>query len=237
MNDRLCEELRRFGIEPDEAMVERQSVFLDLLLEKNKLLNLTAVTDKEEAFIRHTLDSLIPGTRQDLNGKKIIDVGCGAGFPGMPLLLQDPVRDITLMDSRQKKLDFIADAAAKLGVSPKLLCMRAEDAGRDPAYRDSFDIALSRALARLPLLLEYCLPLIRPGGVFLAIKGKDANEEIAEAEKALKELRGKVEEVFQYSLGETKDDDCCVITVRKTAKTPDDYPRRFKKMKEEPLTD
>ncbi|MDP4108795.1 MAG: 16S rRNA (guanine(527)-N(7))-methyltransferase RsmG [Bacillota bacterium] len=212
----------------------RLEAFLELVLEKNKVMNLTAVSDKNEARTRHLEDSLTLLQAADFKGKKIIDVGCGAGFPGMPLKLLDPCLDITLLDSQNKKIEFLKEAGEKLGVFPRLLCARAEEAAYLPELRGKFDIALARAVAPLGILCELTMPFLRQGGVFLAMKMKDSEEELKSAMNAVKTLGGTVDGFYDYTLA-GEEIGRRIIIIAKSGDTPKIFPRRFSKIKSKPL--
>ncbi len=210
--------------------------FEALLLETNQVMNLTAITEPEEMMKKHYWDSIYPLSKGIFPaGSKIIDVGCGAGFPSLPLKLAAPQLDFTLLDSLQKRLGFIDGVIDQLALKNiRTLHRRAEDAGRDPALRAGFDIAVSRAVAELSKLLEYCLPLVKKGGALIAYKGASADEEIENAARALRELGGKIEQVYHYTLPQ-EEDRRAIIVIRKIADTPKKYPRNPKQIKDQPL--
>ncbi|MCX7614648.1 MAG: 16S rRNA (guanine(527)-N(7))-methyltransferase RsmG [Clostridiales bacterium] len=226
--------IRQLGIEVLPDAKERMNAFLDLLLEKNKVMNLTAVTEKGEAISRHLIDSLAVLNAADLKGKKVIDVGCGPGFPGMPLKLYDLTFNITLLDSQNKRIDFLKEASEKLGIETDLICARAEDAAGNKSYREQFDIAVSRAVAPLNILCELALPFVKVGGMFLAMKMAGCEKELDEASKAIKTLGGEVAGYFDYRLP-LGDLSFRIIKIEKKANTPVLYPRRFNKIKAKPL--
>lgn len=202
-----------------------------LLLEKNQVMNLTAIREPERVETLHFLDSLSLLELADFSGKSVLDVGCGAGFPGIPLKLAEPSLRLTLLDSLQKRVTWLQDELLPaLAVNARCVSDRAEEYAL--SHREEFDIVTSRAVARLNLLAELCLPLVRPGGLFLAMKGQDAFEEAEEADRALHALGGKIEKIAEYTV---EDAIHRVIVVRKVRRTPPQYPRSFAKIKKEPL--
>ena len=206
------------------------------LLETNQVMNLTAITDPDEMVKKHYWDSIYPASK-DLfpKGAKVVDVGCGAGFPSMPLKLARPDLDMTLLDSLNKRLGFLDRVIDTLHLQKiRTLHLRAEDAGRNAALRGGYDIAVSRAVAELSKLCEYCLPLVKKGGALVAYKGATADEELERAENAIRILGGKTEQVFHYTLpGE--EDKRAIIVIRKIGETPKQYPRQPKQIKDKPL--
>lgn len=218
------------GISPETA--DRCLEYWQLVKKKNEVMNLTAVTDDDEAAKRHFQDSLELLKLADFAGKRVIDVGTGAGFPGVPLKIACPDIDICLLDSLGKRVDFLREACGSIGVEGEFIHARAEELAAKPDYRDGFDITVSRAVARLNLLAELCLPFVKEGGLFLAMKAGDSEEEINEAKTAIKTLGGKIERVVEYEQeGVTR----CVVIIRKIAATPKGYPRPFAKIKKNPL--
>ncbi len=226
--------MKRFGLAVSPDAKRRMEAFLHILLEKNKVMNLTAVKDRDEAVSRHLVDSLAVLKAAGLCGKKIIDVGCGAGFPGMPLKLYDLSYDITLLDSQKKRIDFLGEACAVLGVAPRLICARAEEAACTASLRGQFDLAVARAVAPLNMLCELSMPFLKTGGLFLAMKMRDSGEELQNAERAIKLLNGEVSGFFDYTLPLTEAG-YRIVRIRKTGDTPPAYPRRFSKIKSQPL--
>lgn len=210
--------------------------FEEQLLETNKVMNLTAITDPQEMMKKHYWDSIYPASLGVFpQNATVIDVGCGAGFPSLPLKLARPDLKMTLLDSLNKRLGFIDGVISAQDLKEiQTLHARAEDAGRNPALRGQFDIAVSRAVAELSKLLEYCLPLVKKGGALVAYKGASADEELENAQKAVRILGGKVENVFHYTLpGE--EDKRAIIVIRKINDTPKAYPRNPKAIKDKPL--
>lgn len=207
--------------------------FSRLLLEKNQVMNLTAITEPREVATLHLLDSLALAAHEELAGKKIIDVGTGAGFPGMPLAIALPGVDMTLLDSLNKRIDFLQEVCNALSLQD-ITCVHARAEEFAAAHRESYDFAVSRAVAALPVLCELCLPLVKVGGVFLAMKSSHSQEETDQAAKAISLLGGKLERVTDYSIP-TTDITHRLLTIRKVSPTPKKYPRRFAQIKKQPL--
>ena len=204
------------------------------LLEKNQVMNLTAITDPAEVAKLHFLDSLALTKYIDLKGKRLIDVGCGAGFPSLPLKIAVPELSITMLDSTEKRINWLKELTTELGAEAECIVARAEDMAMDSDYRQKFDVATARAVARLNILAELCLPFVKTGGVFAAMKGADSEEEINEAKNAIKLLGGKIESVEDYKVPGT-DVTHRVVIIRKIAATPREYPRKYAKIKKSPL--
>ncbi len=234
--NRLVALLQAEGISCPEDLGKNLLTFEECLLETNQVMNLTAITEPEEMMKKHYWDSIFPLSKGIFpEGATVIDVGCGAGFPSLPLKLAAPHLRMTLLDSLQKRLTFIDGVLDALQLKNiRTLHLRAEDAGRAPAHRAQYDIAVSRAVAELSKLLEYCLPLVKKGGALIAYKGATADEELERAQNAIRVLGGKVEEVFHYTLpGE--EDKRAIIVIRKINDTPKQYPRQPKQIKDKPL--
>ena len=203
-----------------------------LLQEWNERMNLTAITDDEGILVKHFLDSALALRLARPTGS-VIDVGTGAGFPGVVWKLLCPDLRLTLLDSLQKRLTFLETVCAALGIEAALVHARAEDGGRDPALRERFDCATARAVAGMNVLSEYCLPFVKTGGVFAALKGPQMEEELPLARKAISVLGGKVERVETYAL--PGGDRRALALVRKSRPTPKAYPRQGGKIKKSPL--
>ena len=225
------EELQRaaaeYGIELTEKQMEQFNRYFELLVEWNEKINLTAITEPKDVAIKHMIDSI---TAYDealfKDGTTVIDVGTGAGFPGLPLKIFCPEIKLTLMDSLNKRIKFLQTVVEELGLKDvECVHARAEEGARNKKYRESFDIAVSRAVARLPILCEYCLPFVKKGGHFIALKGMQFNEEAEEAAKAIKVMGGSKTEIRPVKLPEI-DDKRAVITITKTMPTPKAYPRK-----------
>lgn len=224
--------LAQLGLSPDTApQLERYG---QLLAEKNQVMNLTAITDPVEVAQKHMLDcaALLGAAR--FQGKSVIDVGSGAGFPGLVLKLCEGSIDLTLLDSLQKRVDWLEEAAQALGVSVTALHGRAEELGKTPELREQFDIATARAVADLRILCELCLPLVKVGGVFLAMKAEDCRDEVDAAGRCISLLGGRLLKSYTYQVPGT-DLTRRVIRVEKIAPTAEKYPRRFARIQKAPL--
>ena len=231
MRDILARCLPQLGVSPD--VIPRLEEFSRLLLEKNQVMNLTAITEPDQVATLHLLDSLSLLPLADFAGKTAVDVGTGAGFPGVPLAIVVPESRITLLDSLGKRVDFLRESCAALGLS-NAVCVqaRAEEFAGD--RRESFDLAVSRAVAALPVLCELCLPLVKPGGAFIAMKSVDCGRELAEAETAIRLLGGRLRDTVDYTIPTTGIVHRAVI-VEKVSPSPKKYPRRFAQIKKQPL--
>lgn len=220
------------GIELDSMAAERFEILESRLLRWNAHINLTAITDEDEIAVKHFADSLTVLTAADIpKGAKVIDVGCGAGFPGLPMLIARPDLDITFLDSVGKKLGFIKDVLNVTGLMGQTLHARAEDIAHDQQYREQFDLAVSRAVAPLNILAEYAMPLVAPGGMFIAMKGAEDEAELGT--NAVLTLGGKIEQVVYLEL--PNKDPRNLVIIKKISQTPSKYPRRTKKITSKPL--
>lgn len=224
--------LTQLGLSPDTA--PQLGRYGQLLAEKNQVMNLTAITDPVEVAQKHMLDcaALLGAAR--FQGKSVIDVGSGAGFPGLVLKLCEGSIDLTLLDSLQKRVDWLEEAAQTLGVSVTALHGRAEELGKTPELREQFDIATARAVADLRILCELCLPLVKVGGVFLAMKAEDCRDEVDAAGRCISLLGGRLLKSYTYQVPGT-DLTRRVIRVEKIAPTAEKYPRRFARIQKAPL--
>ena len=202
----------------------------EAVIAQNEVMNLTAITDPAQVAKLHLLDSLTVLTAADLKGKRLIDVGCGAGFPGVPLAIACPEAEVTLLDSLGKRVRWLEATLPTLGVAARCITARAEEAVAD--HRESFDYATSRAVARLNILLELTAPYVKVGGAVIAMKGAAAQEELAECAGAIRKLGLKLEDVKHFSIDGA---DHALIVLRKVAHTPAAYPRRYAKIKQTPL--
>ena len=225
-----------WGIETSPEAVARMEAFAGLLIEKNRVMNLTAVTEPEEIARRHMLDCVFLRKCGVEVGKRILDIGCGAGFPTMPLLCHEPRLNITSLDSTAKRIKFIQDSCDTLGLQVNAVAARAEEFIAKPGMREGFDVVTSRAVAPLNVLAELCLPYVKQGGYFLPLKSVNeaAEDEIAAARKAIAVLGGKLEKCEQYQI-DGMDHPHQVLIIRKVAATPKQYPRRFAKISSSPL--
>ena len=212
------------GLELSSPQIDQFCLYGDLLLEWNQKMNLTSITEPEEIILKHFVDSLTLGKLAQAG--RLADIGTGAGFPGIPLKILNPDLELYLVDSLAKRLEFLKVVKTELKLNDvATVHARAEDMGRDARYRASFDIVTSRAVARLPVLLEYAMPLLKVGGQFLAAKGLRVEEEVVEAGRALELLGCEVVRVENYTLGEGAEHRATVI-VKKLRTTSKEYPRR-----------
>ena len=207
--------------------------FSELLLEKNKVMNLTAITEQQDVATLHLLDSAAMLTMADFSGKTVVDVGTGAGFPGMPMRIVKEDFSLTLLDSLNKRIDFLKDCCAELGFRD-VDCVHARAEEFAAGKRESYDYAVSRAVANLSVLAELALPLVKVGGQFLSMKSVDSEEEISAAKNAIKTLGGKISRVEDYTIPGT-DVTHRVVVIEKVSPTPAKYPRAFAKIKKQPL--
>lgn len=204
-----------------------------LLADRNKVMNLTAITEPRDMATLHMLDCAALLNCADFEGKTLIDVGAGAGFPGVPLAVLAPNLQVTLLDSLSKRVDWLGEVCEALGLdNARAIHARAEEAGRTPALREQFDYAAARAVADLGVLAELCLPFVKAGGCFLAMKGPDCGREVEQARPMVEALGGAVEEIFSYAIPHTQVTHQ-VVRIRKTAPTPARYPRRWAKIQQE----
>lgn len=233
LEDTLTAGFSALGVTPDGSAAVRYRTYFEHLEKMNAVMNLTAISGEEDVARLHFLDCAALLGMADFCGKRVIDVGTGAGFPGLALKIACPEMDLTLLDSLDKRIGFLRDTCAMLGFDDvQCIHARAEEAPAE--LRASFDIACSRAVARLNLLCELCLPLVKKGGVFIAMKGPDCAEELDDAKRAIKLLGGEVADVKKYLVPGT-DVTHSAIIIRKTAGTPAKYPRRWAQIKKQPL--
>ena len=229
MKNVLVSGLPLLGLELTDEICDKLCAFGAAMVKQNEVMNLTGITDDKGVANLHLLDSLTVMASADLNGKTIIDVGCGAGFPGVPLAVASGAK-VTLLDSLGKRMKWLESCLPGLGIEAECITARAEEAVA--TRRESYDFATSRAVARLNILLELTAPYVKVGGYVLAMKGTAAREELAECGNAMKKLGLKLEEVKEFPIDGTNH---AVIVLRKVASTPKQYPRRFAKIKQSPL--
>ena len=231
MEQTLADQLPRYGLELSDEVRRKLCGFGAAVVKQNEVMNLTAITEPEQVAKLHLMDSLTVLCCAELRGKTMIDVGCGAGFPGVPLAIACPEAKITLLDSLAKRMNWLQAVLPELSVAnARCVTGRAEEAVA--ACRETFDFAASRAVARLNILLELTAPYVKVGGAVLAMKGSAAREELEEAKTAVKKLGLKVEKLHDFEIdGATHS----VIVLRKTSPTPPQYPRRYAKIKQSPL--
>ena len=215
LSDEICDTLCAFGA----AMVKQ-----------NEVMNLTGITDDKGVANLHLLDSLTVMACADLAGKTLIDVGCGAGFPGVPVAIAEPTAKVTLLDSLQKRMNWLQEILPGLGIAATVVAARAEEYVTQ--HREQYDIATSRAVARLNILAELCLPYVKVGGKFLALKGAMTQEEVEEARKGIAILGGKVAEILEFPVADAVHR---IVVIEKVKATPKQYPRKFAKIKQSPL--
>ena len=226
----ITEGLPQLGLELPETAVRTMGAFAGALLEKNQVMNLTAITEPEQVAKLHFLDSLTLLTLADFRGKRVIDVGCGGGFPGVPLAIACPEMELTLLDSLGKRMTWLGQTLPELGIRAQCVTARAEEAVAE--RRESYDFAVSRAVARLNVLCELCLPYVKVGGFFLAMKGSAAEEETREAERAIAALGGTLRGITRFPVEGAEH---AVVSIQKIRPTPKQYPRRYGKIKQQPL--
>ena len=229
MKQTLSAGLPLLPLELPEEIQDKLCAFGRAMVKQNEVMNLTGITDDKGVANLHLLDSLTVMASADLAGKTLIDVGCGAGFPGVPLAIASGAR-ITLLDSLGKRMKWLEEILPRLGIEAECVTARAEEAVA--TRRESYDFATSRAVARLNILLELTAPYVKVGGAVLAMKGALAKEELAEAASAIKKLGLKLEDVKEFPIDGTNH---AVIVLRKVSPTPKQYPRRFAKIKQSPL--
>lgn len=228
------ETIKPFEIEIDEDAFARLDKFAELLIETNKSFNLTAIKEPDDVTVKHFADCLAIFKYVNIpENAKIIDVGTGAGFPGLVLKLARPDINMTFLDSTKKKLGFIENVLNECGVKGETLHMRAEEAAQLSKYREQFDFATARAVAALPLLSEYCLPFVKQGGSFVSMKSAESNEEMEAARKAIGILGGKINEDIVFDLVENMPRR--IITIKKNSQTPTKYPRPSAQIAKKPL--
>ena len=236
-NSAFLADLKEWNLELNEAQLFQLEKYYELLVEKNKVMNLTAITEYDDVLKKHFLDSLALSQFIKLDGKKarLLDMGTGAGFPGIPLKIVFPELEITLMDSLNKRIVFLQDVIKELGLTGiTAVHGRAEEAALKLEYREKFDFCVSRAVARLVSLAEFCLPFVKQGGCFVPYKSGEINEELQEAKFAFKELGGEYKKTYEYTLPNS-DIERTLLMVEKTKQTPKKYPRAGGKPLKQPL--
>lgn len=234
----FAEELANYGFKLSSKQKEQFATYYNKLIEFNKKVNLTRITDKNEVYLKHFLDSITPLLEfSDLfkGEKSLCDVGAGAGFPSLPIKILCPGLSITIVDSLGKRLKFLDELVSDLSLDKvTLVHSRAEDAGQNKNLREKFDLVTGRAVARMSVLSEYCLPLAKVDGYLVALKGPKAQDELAEAKNAIEVLGGSVKEVKELTLPDT-DDERTLIVVKKVKATPKKYPRQAGTPNRKPL--
>lgn len=236
-NSKFIADLKEWNLELTDEQLMQLEKYYEMLVEKNKVMNLTAITEYEDVLKKHFLDSLALSQLIDLKGKKakLLDMGTGAGFPGIPLKIVFPELEVTLMDSLNKRIVFLQEVIAELGLTGiTAIHGRAEEAALKPEYREKFDFCVSRAVARLVSLAEFCLPFVKQGGQFIPYKSGEIKEELQEAKFALKELGGEYKQTYAYILPNS-DIERTLVQVAKIKQTPKKYPRAGGKPLKQPL--
>ena len=230
--NRLCSLAKENGIILDDTALDRFDTYAELLVEWNGKMNLTAITEPEEIEVKHFLDCLMLPKYFNLDYiQTVIDVGAGAGFPSVPLLIYKPDLCLTMMDAINKRLTFLDTAVHALGLEAQLIHARAEAAGQDENYREKFDLATARAVAPMNVLAEYCLPFVKVGGYFVALKG--SNDDTEEAKNAIATLGGEIVDNISYKLNGTEPRS--IVVIKKISQTPTQFPRKSKKISTKPL--
>ena len=226
----ICEKFKQYvGIILSDEQCLSFYTYMNMLIEKNKVMNLTAITEPEEVVIRHFVDSAmaVKFYNDILSDKKYtVDVGTGAGFPGLPLAIISPNSSFVLNDTLGKRINFLSEVISELNIkNVELVKSRAEDFGHDKKYREKFDYAVSRGVSKLSVLSEYSLPLVNVGGAMLAYKMFDCDDELASGNNAIKKLGGKFHVKHKYSIIDNEPDRC-VVEIKKTSNTPTKFPRK-----------
>ena len=233
LEPRLSSGFEAMGLSADDEMLRRYRVYYEYLEEINQVMNLTAISGEKDVAELHFLDCAALLTMQSFAGKKVIDVGTGAGFPGLALKIACPELELTLLDSLDKRVNFLKNTCERLGFDG-VRCIHARAEEIPAGLRQGFDFAVSRAVARLNLLCELCLPFVKVGGVFIAMKGPDCSQELTEAENALHLLGAKVESTDAYTIPGT-DIAHTAVVIRKLKPTHPKYPRKWAQIKKQPL--
>ena len=233
--ERLRELCKDIDVQIDDIALERFEKYMNLVIEWNEKINLTAITDRQEFIVKHFYDSISLLSCADIKkGAKVIDVGTGAGFPGIPLKIVRPDIQLTLLDSLNKRIVFISDVVMPgIGLNAEAVHGRAEDFSKQAKYREKYDFAVSRAVANLSALSEYCIPFVKKGGEFISMKGPDVHEELSSAQNAVQVLGGEVSEVKNLSLPDNSGRS--IVIIKKVKNTPEKYPRRGVKINKNPL--
>jgi 16S rRNA (guanine527-N7)-methyltransferase len=233
LEDILESGLKELGITPEPQSAGRFRTYYEYLEKMNSVMNLTAITGEKDVAELHFLDCAAVLNAADFSKKRVIDVGTGAGFPGMVLKILRPDMELTLLDSLDKRVNFLSETCGMLGFGDTA-CVHARAEEAPAGFRESFDIAVSRAVARLNVLCELCLPLVRQGGCFIAMKGPDCSDELAEAQSAVKLLGGRYDRTYEYLIPGT-DVRHTAVVIKKDGVTNKKYPRRWAQIKSKPL--
>lgn len=230
MRQTLLAGLPAYSVTLSDGQIDTLCRFGEALIEKNAVMNLTAITEPSAVAQLHFLDCIALLNAVDFREKRVIDVGCGAGFPGVPLKIAEPSIRLTLLDSLAKRMNWLSETLPALGVDAEIITARAEEFAAQ--RREQYDLATSRAVARLNVLAELCLPYVRVGGKFLAMKGALAQAEVEEARRGIEKLGGHVLRIFEYPVADAVHK---AVVIEKLRPTPPQYPRAFAKIKKSPL--
>ena len=232
----LVKGLSELGLTITEEQIEKFDKYYEMLIETNKVMNLTSITEYDEVIIKHFIDSLLVVNIFDISkSKKMIDVGTGAGFPGIPIKIMFPHLQITLLDSLNKRINFLQEVSKQVGIDNiEFIHGRAEDFGKLEEYREKYDIATARAVAGLPILMEFCVPFVKVGGYFVCLKGPNANLELEESKAAMDVLGVEFIEKINIELPES-DLNHNILVFKKVKNTPDKYPRKAGKPAKSPI--
>ena len=234
--EQLKRKSEQLEVELSEKQLEQFKTYYEMLIEKNKVMNLTAITEKDEVIDKHFIDSISLNKAVDTTKPlKILDLGTGAGFPGIPLKIAYPNLTITLLDSLNKRIKFLQEVIEELGLQEiEGIHGRAEDFAKQQGYREQYDLCVSRAVANLATLSEYCLPYVKEGGCFISYKSGAVEEEVNQSKEAITELGGRIKEVIAFTLPKT-DIERTFVVIEKVKKTPKKYPRKAGLPSKEPL--
>ena len=225
---------REYGFELSNEMISRFDRYAEVLVDWNNKINLTAITDPVGIANKHFLDSLLLLKAVDIMpGSTLADIGTGAGFPSVPVKIARDDIDLTLVDSLNKRINFLTELSSEIGIDSRCIHARAEELARNKTYREAFDVVCARAVAKLPTLCEYCLPFVKIGGVFAAVKGPDGRSEAKLAENAVKILGGKIDSICDFFLPDG--DKRVIVVIKKISQTPTKYPRQSAKISKSPL--
>lgn len=235
MDKILIDACEKIGVRLNSSQVSEFFKYMDLLLLWNEKINLTAITEPKDILLKHFADSVSILPFVDLKDKNIIDVGTGAGFPGIPIKIAERSVRLTLLDSLNKRIKFLQEVVDKISLSDvNCVHLRAEEGGQNPSFREKFDICVSRAVAGLDVLAEYCLPFVRVGGIFISLKGPNAEEEVINAKRAIDILGGIIEKTEKINIPFT-DITHTLIMIKKVRQTPIKYPRKSGKISKSPI--
>src|SRR6056297_380927 len=235
--DEFIDKANKIDLSLDENQLEAFAKFMDFMIQWNDRVRLTSITEETEVIDKHFVDSLTALKAKVIkNHDKILDLGTGGGFPGIPLKIMNPTINLVMLDSRLKKIEYLKEVIKVFNLKDTTAIHgRAEDYGQLAEFRETFDVVVSRAVANLTVLSEYCLPFVKKGGYFIAMKGTKSDEEINEAKKAIKLLGGAIEDVMEFNLPET-DYDRSIVLIKKINHTPKKYPRNPGKPKKSPIS-